>query len=97
MPFLVFCGILHPSSTVRVQWDLYILLLLSTVCILTPYMICFDVVVDRVSFLGVCSSHTLNSYLYCALFRTHATCKSCPRPHHHVCNSSHSAPISTMH
>lgn len=52
LPFMIFFGILHPSSAVRVQWDLYILLLLGTVCILTPFMICFDLVVERVSFLG---------------------------------------------
>jgi hypothetical protein len=61
MPFLVVFGVLHPTSKVRVQWDLYVLLLLSTVCILTPYMICFDLEVDRVSAIGtpslpICSS-----------------------------------------
>lgn len=50
--FMVAFGILHPTSAVRVQWDLYILLLLITVCIFTPYMICFDVIVERRSALG---------------------------------------------
>jgi hypothetical protein len=52
---LILFSILHPSSRVRVQWDSYILLVLSTVLCITPFVICFDlgdVASDRPSFLG---------------------------------------------
>jgi hypothetical protein len=52
---LILFSILHPSSRVRVQWDSYILLVLSTVLCITPFVICFDlgdVASDQLSFLG---------------------------------------------
>lgn len=85
VPFLVLCGILHPSSAVRVQWDLYILMLLSSVCILTPYMICFDLQVARLSFLGA-SLELLSIVSYFYAYRSCLNCTttySFAVPKHH--------------
>jgi hypothetical protein len=53
VPHLIFIAIMHPNSTLRTSWDTYILLLLFTVCILVPYMICFDITVNVLSPIGV--------------------------------------------
>lgn len=55
---LVLWAVMHPSCTVRTQWDLYVLAVLFSVCIITPFVICFDLNVMPLSVLGA-SSHAL--------------------------------------
>eukprot|EP00892_Ulva_mutabilis_P011685 jgi/Ulvmu1/888/UM100_0043.1 len=50
---LVFWAVVHPSSVVRTQWDLFVLGILFSVCIITPFLICFDLQVQPMSVLGV--------------------------------------------
>lgn len=49
---LLFWAVMHPSCVVRTQWDLYVLAVLFSVCIITPFVICFDLNVMPVSALG---------------------------------------------
>ena len=53
IPYLMLIAPMHPQSRVRVRWDTYILLILCTVCIITPYLICFDVQFGRLTAFGV--------------------------------------------
>lgn len=50
---LLFWAVIHPSSVVRTQWDLYVLAVLFSVCIITPFLICFDLDVKPSSVLGM--------------------------------------------
>lgn len=43
VPVLMVIGMMHPSCCVRVNWDSLVLSLLASVCLITPYIICFDV------------------------------------------------------
>lgn len=45
-------GLIHPRSTFRLRWDMFIMALLLTVCVVTPFVICFDVVYAPLSILG---------------------------------------------
>lgn len=53
IPYLLFVGTVHPACRLRVQWDSMILLILGSVCLLTPFVICFDIEFAQVSFVGV--------------------------------------------
>eukprot|EP00892_Ulva_mutabilis_P001042 jgi/Ulvmu1/10939/UM007_0118.1 len=53
LPYLLLAAPMHPQSRLRVRWDTYILIILFTVCIFTPYMICFDVQVSKLTAFGV--------------------------------------------
>lgn len=61
LPILLLVAPMHPQSRLRVRWDTFILLVLFTVCIITPYMICFDVQVGRMTTFG--AQHRLTWYL----------------------------------
>lgn len=50
-------AVMHPSCVVRTQWDLYVLAVLFSVCIITPFLICFDLHVRPLSFLGAAPPH----------------------------------------
>jgi hypothetical protein len=52
IPHLIFTSSIHPACRVRVQWDSFILLLLGTVCLLTPFVICFDIEMSQFSALS---------------------------------------------
>jgi hypothetical protein len=49
---LIFESSIHPVSRLRVQWDSFILCVLGTVCLIMPFVICFDVEVPHMSTLG---------------------------------------------
>lgn len=53
---LMLFAIMHPNSSMRATWDTYILMLLFSVCIVVPYMICFDVTVHKMSVIGAVPS-----------------------------------------
>ena len=49
---LIFCSSIHPVSRLRVQWDSFMLVVLATVCMITPFVICFDVEIPLFSTLS---------------------------------------------
>lgn len=53
IPTLLIFSTIHPACRLRVQWDSLVLVILGTVCLLTPFVICFDIEYEQVSFVGV--------------------------------------------
>jgi hypothetical protein len=53
---LLLISILHPTCRFRVQWDSYVLLLLCSVCLITPFVICFDIEFGKLTALGLWES-----------------------------------------
>jgi hypothetical protein len=54
VPVLMLIGTMHPSCSVRVNWDTLMLLVLASVCAITPYLICFDVYTSKSTAIGTC-------------------------------------------
>lgn len=42
----------HPACRLRVQWDSFVLVVLGSVCLFTPFVICFDIDYRQLSFIG---------------------------------------------
>jgi hypothetical protein len=45
-------AIMHPTCAVRTHWDVYILLVMLALCLITPYTIGFDITPSNFSVLG---------------------------------------------
>lgn len=62
---LIFFSSIHPVSRLRVQWDSFMLVVLATVCMIMPFVICFDVEIPLFSTLSAhphpCSVSVIDS------------------------------------
>lgn len=52
MWYLILFALIHPRSSFRLRWDMFIMMLLLTVCVVTPFVICFEVDYPPLSVLG---------------------------------------------
>ena len=59
-------GVVHPGSSFKVIWDVYVMAILFTVLIATPFVICFDIQYARISALGM-YSHILHCYAHASV------------------------------
>ena len=57
--YLLFFSVMHPVSAMRTRWDVYILLVMLALCLITPYTIGFDITPDNTSIIGMSLSHVL--------------------------------------
>lgn len=51
--YLLFFAVLHPASAMRTRWDIYVLLVMLALCLITPYTIGFDITPRNTSVIGV--------------------------------------------
>lgn len=49
---LLLCGLVHPTSALRLRWDTFMMVILLSVCLVSPFVICFDVSYSHLSVLG---------------------------------------------
>lgn len=51
--YLAVASVMHPACAVRTRWDVYILILMLVLCLVTPYTIGFDLEPRNDSVIGV--------------------------------------------
>ena len=51
--YLAVASVMHPETAVRTRWDVYILILILVLCLVTPYAIGFDLEPRNDSIIGV--------------------------------------------
>ncbi|PNH04113.1 Protein LAP2 [Tetrabaena socialis] len=65
---IVFWDVVHPGSVARTAWDMFMVVLLVYVAVVTPYVIGFDIVYDDLSsFLGL-AELVLNGFFLLDIF-----------------------------
>lgn len=57
--YLAMLAMMHPSCAVRTRWDVYILVVMLVLCLVTPYTIGFDITPKMYSVIGAASFHSV--------------------------------------